>query len=92
MLVECIRDTTTFHQTQVNPVVEQITQDHHHLCICNLIVLIANQIQLQKFDSLIGTQLVVSNIRPFSRVHSPKAQCEESVLSGYSKVARPSFL
>ena len=29
-----------------------------------------------------GTQLVVSNIRPFSRVHSPRARCEESVLSG----------
>ena len=30
-----------------------------------------------------GTQLVVSNIRPFSRVHSPRARCEESILSGY---------
>ena len=30
-----------------------------------------------------GTQLVVSNIRLFSRVHSPRARCEESVLSGY---------
>ena len=30
-----------------------------------------------------GTQLVVSNIRPFSRVHSPRARCEESVLLGY---------
>ena len=30
-----------------------------------------------------GTQLVVSNIRFFSRVHSPRARCEESVLSGY---------
>ena len=29
-----------------------------------------------------GTQLVVSNIRPFSRVHSRRARCEESVLSG----------
>ena len=29
-----------------------------------------------------GTQLVASNIRPFSRVHSPRARCEESVLSG----------
>ena len=29
-----------------------------------------------------GTQLVVSNIRLFSRVHSPRARCEESVLSG----------
>ena len=36
----------------------------HDLCICNLIVLIANQIPLQKFGSLIGTQLVVSNISP----------------------------
>ena len=31
-----------------------------------------------------GTQLVVSNIRLFSRVHSPRARCEESVLSGYT--------
>ena len=30
-----------------------------------------------------GTQLVVSNIRLFSSVHSPRARCEESVLSGY---------
>ena len=29
-----------------------------------------------------GTQLVLSNIRPFSRVHSRRARCEESVLSG----------
>ena len=29
-----------------------------------------------------GTQLVVSNIRLFSRVHSPRAWCEESALSG----------
>ena len=30
-----------------------------------------------------GTQLlVVSNIRLFSRVNSPRARCEESVLSG----------
>ena len=29
-----------------------------------------------------GTQLVVSNIRLFSRVHCPSARCEESVLSG----------
>ena len=29
-----------------------------------------------------GTQLVMSNIRLFSRVHSPRARCEESVLSG----------
>ena len=55
----------------------------HDLCICNLIVLIANQIPLQKFGSLIGTQLMVSNIRPFSRIHSIRARCEESVLSGY---------
>ena len=52
------------------------------LCIRNLIVRIANQIPLQKLGSLIGTQLVVSNIRPLSRVHSPRARCEESVLSG----------
>ena len=32
-----------------------------------------------------GMQLVVSNIRLFSRVHSPRARCEESVLSGYVK-------
>ena len=32
-----------------------------------------------------GAQLVVSNIRLFSRVHSPRARCEESVLSGYIK-------
>ena len=42
----------------------------HDLCICNLIVLIANQIPLQKLGNLIGMQLVVSNIRLFSRVHS----------------------
>ena len=30
-----------------------------------------------------GMQLVVSNIRLFSRVHSRRARCEESVLSGY---------
>ena len=30
-----------------------------------------------------GTQLVVSNIRLFSCVHSRRARCEESVLSGY---------
>ena len=30
-----------------------------------------------------GTKLVVSNIRLFSRVHSPRVRCEESVLSGY---------
>ena len=30
-----------------------------------------------------ATQLVVSNIRLFSRVHSPRARREESVLSGY---------
>ena len=29
-----------------------------------------------------GTQLVVSNIRLFSRVHSPRTRCEETVLSG----------
>ena len=29
-----------------------------------------------------GTQSVVSNIRLFSPVHSPRARCEESVLSG----------
>ena len=29
-----------------------------------------------------GTQIVVSNIRLFPRVHSPRARCEESVLSG----------
>ena len=29
-----------------------------------------------------GTQLVMSNTRLFSRVHSPRARCEESVLSG----------
>ena len=46
-----------------------------------IIVLIANQIPLQKLGSLIGTQLVVSNIRLFSRVHSPGARCEESVLN-----------
>ena len=33
-----------------------------------------------------GTQLVVSNIRLFSRVHSRRARCEESVLSGYKYV------
>ena len=59
----------------------------HDLCICNLIVLLANQIPLQKFGSLIGTQLVVSNIRPFSRVHSPRARCEESVLSGLNLIS-----
>ena len=31
-------------------------------------------------------QLVVSNIRLFSRVHSPRARCEQSVLSGYLTV------
>ena len=31
----------------------------------------------------IGTQLVMSNIRLFSRIHSPRVRCEESVLSGY---------
>ena len=62
----------------------------HGLCICNLIVLIANQIPLQKFGSLMGTQLVVSNIRPFSRVHSRRARCEESVLSGQSVALVPS--
>ena len=48
----------------------------HDLCICNLIVLIANQIPLQKFGSLIGTQLVVSNIRQryFLRWFSEKNQ------------------
>ena len=30
-----------------------------------------------------GTQLVVSNITLFSRVHSPRARCKESALSGY---------
>ena len=35
-----------------------------------------------KIRQFIGTQLVVSNIRLFSRVHSPRARCEEAVLSG----------
>ena len=38
-----------------------------------------------------GTQLVVSNIRLFSRVHSPRARCEESVLSGYKAFDSTTF-
>ena len=59
---------------------------HHDLCICNLIVLIANQIPLQKLGSLIGTQVVVSNIRLFSRVHSPRARCvkQERICQSFS--------
>ena len=36
-----------------------------------------------------GTQLVVSNIRLFSRAHSPRARCKESVLSGWSGIMPP---
>ena len=32
---------------------------------------------------------MVSNIRFFSRVHSPRARCEESVFSGYRRSLKP---
>ena len=62
-----------------NSLVIEATLRRHVLCICNLIILIANHLPLQNLGSLIGTQLVVSNIRLFYRVHSPRARCEESV-------------
>ena len=49
---------------------------------CVLEFLMGREVFVNRPTRLGRMQLVVSNIRLFSRVHSPRARCEESILSG----------